>query len=189
MKNNFIENTKKAKSVIEHCEEDIKLNEGCRKSIGIINHAISNGKKVLISGNGGSAAQAQHMAAELVCRFRKERKAIAALSLCTDSSVITSISNDYDYEKIFCRQIEALGQEDDVYITFTTSGKSKNVLLSIEQANIQKLRIILVTGRVSKQEYNVDVHMEVPSKDTPTIQIIHQLLLHSICEGVEECAR
>ena len=142
--------------------------------------------KVLVFGNGGSAADAQHMVAELVGRFARERRAYAAIALTTDTSVVTSVSNDYGYERVFERQIEALGRPGDVAIGNTTSGSSANVVRALEAARGSKLTTIALTGRDGGAAgRTADLHINVPSDSTPRVQEVHMTLLHIICDLVE----
>jgi phosphoheptose isomerase len=142
--------------------------------------------KVLVFGNGGSAADAQHMAAELVGRFARERRGYAAIALTTDASVVTSLSNDYGYDRVFERQIEALGKPGDVAIGITTSGGSANVVRALEAARGRKLTTIALTGRDGGAAgRTADLHINVPSESTPRVQEVHMTLLHIICDLVE----
>ncbi len=153
----------------------------------IIQRALKAGKKLLIFGNGGSAADAQHIASEFVNRFMAERKAIAAIALTTDSSIITSIANDSSYSEIFSRQIEALGSKGDVAIGITTSGKSANVLKAIETAKAMEIKTIAFAGgSTSKLSKITDHIISVPSASTQRIQEAHITVAHIICELVEK---
>ncbi|MDF1526787.1 MAG: D-sedoheptulose 7-phosphate isomerase [bacterium] len=148
--------------------------------------AIRAGGKVLVIGNGGSAGDAQHFAAELVNRFLMERKALPGLALTTDTSVLTSIANDYSYEQIFSRQVEALGRDGDVLLAISTSGTSPNVLKALEQANLLSMATIGMTGSESGKISSLcDICMAVPDQSTPRIQEVHHLALHVICEIME----
>ena len=148
--------------------------------------AVRGGGKVLVLGNGGSAADAQHFAAEMVNRFLMERKALPAAALTTDTSVLTSIANDYSFDQIFSRQVEALGREGDVLLAITTSGTSPNVLKALEQANILSMVTIGLTGGdTEKINPLCDICISVPGRDTPRIQEVHHLVLHIICEIME----
>ena len=149
--------------------------------------ALQGGKKVLLFGNGGSAADAQHLAAEFVNRFLYDRGALAAIALTTDSSVITSISNDYAYDQIFSRQIEALGKEGDVAIGISTNGNSPNVLLGLQKAREMGLYTIALSGGAGgKMKNAAEISLIVPSQETPRIQEVHITIGHIICELVEE---
>ena len=144
--------------------------------------ALARGGKILIFGNGGSASDAQHFASELVNRFQKNRAAMAALALTTDSSVITSIANDTAYDRIFARQIEALGREGDVAVGISTSGKSANVTAALQQAHIQKLATVALTG---EKIVAADVCVSVPASVTARVQEVHRTVIHIWCEILE----
>jgi len=147
---------------------------------------VREGGKVLIIGNGGSAADAQHFAAELVNRFLMERRALPAIALTTDTSVMTSIANDYSFEQVFSRQVEALGRDGDILLAISTSGISPNVLRALEQANILSMTTIGMTGRESDKISSLcDICLQVPDISTPRIQEVHHLALHLICEIME----
>lgn len=151
-----------------------------------IGGAIARGGKVLVFGNGGSAADAEHVAAELVGRFRRERRGYAAVALTTDGCVLTSIANDYGYDRVFARQVEALGQPGDVALGITTSGSSVNVVAALDTARSLQLTTIALTGRDGGAAGRAaDVHINVPSDVTPRVQEVHMTLLHVICDLVE----
>jgi D-sedoheptulose 7-phosphate isomerase len=153
----------------------------------LLTNALQRGNKVLLFGNGGSAADAQHIAAELVGRFAFDRPALPALSLSVNSSCVTAIGNDYGYEFIFARQIEALGVAGDVAIGISTSGNSPNVLLALSAAKTKKLSTIALTGCTGgKLKGAVDYCICVPSNETPRIQECHILIGHILAELVEE---
>lgn len=144
------------------------------------------GGKVLLAGNGGSAADAQHIAGELVSRFAFDRPGLAAIALTTDTSILTAIGNDYGYEHLFARQVQAHGQKGDVFIGYSTSGKSANVLLAFEEARSRGLICIGLTGNRGGQMRELCDHLlEVPSADTPNIQEGHLVLGHILCGLVE----
>lgn len=148
--------------------------------------AIRAGGKVLILGNGGSAGDAQHFAAEMINRFLMERRALPAVALTTDTSVLTSIANDYSFDQIFSRQVEALGREDDVLLAISTSGTSPNVLKALEQANALSMTTIGMTGADTGKIHPLcDICMAVEDRSTPRIQEVHHLALHVICEIME----
>jgi len=151
--------------------------------------ALKNGNKILSCGNGGSAADAQHFAAELVCRFERERPALAAIALTVDTSALTAISNDYHYDEIFARQIDALAKPDDVLLAISTSGFSPNVVRAIEQAHEQKMVVIAMTGRDGGQVAKIlnknDIEIRVPSESTARIQEIHLLTIHCLCDQID----
>jgi len=148
--------------------------------------ALSEGYKVLVFGNGGSASDAQHLAAELVGRFQQERRPLAAIALTADGSVLTSIGNDYGYEHVFARQIQALGKRGDVAFAISTSGTSPNVVAGVTAAQTAGLRTIALTGREGGLIARaVDIHINVPDRSTPRIQEVHRTLLHILCELIE----
>jgi D-sedoheptulose 7-phosphate isomerase len=148
--------------------------------------AVRAGGKVLVFGNGGSAADAQHLSAELVGRLKRERQAIAAMALSADMSVLTAIANDYSFDRVFARQIEALGRAGDVAVGISTSGSSKNVLAGIEAARDAGLTTIGFTGRDGGAlGRSVDIHVNVPEPDTARAQEVQRTLLHILCELVE----
>jgi len=151
----------------------------------VIAAALKNGRTVLVFGNGGSAADAQHFAAELVGRYEKERKAWPAVALTTDTSALTAIGNDYGFERVFARQIEALGRNGDVAIGISTSGKSPNVLRALETANQRGLITIALTGRGGDAGKIAKHHVAVQEVRTARVQEVHATVLHVICELVE----
>ena len=147
---------------------------------------LRGGGKILLAGNGGSAADAQHIAGEFVSRFAFDRPGLPAIALTTDSSILTAIGNDYGYEKLFTRQVQAHGQKGDVFIGYSTSGKSPNVLLALEEARSKGLVCIGLTGdRGGTMRELCDHLLEVPSADTPKIQEGHLVLGHILCGLVE----
>jgi len=149
--------------------------------------ALENSATVYICGNGGSAADAQHIAAELVGRFTRERKALAAVALSTDTSVLTSIANDYAYEKVFARQVEALVKKGDVLWAFSTSGTSPNVIAAAKLAKEKDAHILAFTGRADTAlEQLADICLCADSESTARSQEIHQLAYHIICDLVEQ---
>ncbi|MBQ0720522.1 MAG: D-sedoheptulose 7-phosphate isomerase [Gammaproteobacteria bacterium] len=144
------------------------------------------GGKILLAGNGGSAADAQHIAGEFVSRFAFDRPGLPAVALTTDSSILTAIGNDYGYEKLFARQVQALGNQGDVFIGYSTSGRSPNILLALEEARSSGLVCIGLTGnRGGVIGELCDYLLEVPSSDTPKIQEGHLVLGHTLCGLVE----
>ncbi len=151
-----------------------------------IAHGLRTGHKVLFFGNGGSAADAQHLAAELVGRFGPDRSSLPAISLATDTSVLTAVGNDYGYEKVFARQIEALGQSGDTAVAISTSGNSPSVIEAIDVARSKGLFTIGLTGETGgKMKDLVEVLFRVPSRETPRIQETHILLGHILCDLVD----
>lgn len=152
-----------------------------------LSSALKNGHKILIFGNGGSAADSQHFAAELVSRFQKERQALAAMALTTDTSIISAIGNDYSFEKVYERQIEALGSPGDVAFAISTSGKAKNVLLAVQAAKKIGMTTIGLTGKEGGDLANLADHvLRVPSQVTARVQEAHILVIHAICQLLEE---
>jgi D-sedoheptulose 7-phosphate isomerase len=153
----------------------------------MLRSAFARGGQLLVFGNGGSALDAQHFAAELVGRFSRERRALAAVALTTDTSIITSVANDYSYEKVFTRQIEALGRRGDVAFGISTSGASPNVLQALTFARSCGLATIALTGRDGGAiGAAADLHLNVPHAVTARIQEIHRTLIHAVCELVEQ---
>jgi len=147
---------------------------------------LRSGHKVLVAGNGGSAAEAQHFAAELVGRFKRERSPYAALSLSADTSILTAVANDYGYQNVFARQVMALGQPGDMLIVFSTSGESENLLCAAEAAQRCLMTIIAITGdRPNRLESLADVTVHVPTVDTAITQELHMMVTHILCDIVE----
>ncbi|MEZ5503659.1 MAG: D-sedoheptulose 7-phosphate isomerase [Halioglobus sp.] len=144
------------------------------------------GNKLLIAGNGGSAADAQHIAAEFVSRFNFDRPGLPALALTTDTSILTAVGNDYGYEQLFRRQVEANGQAGDVFLGISTSGNSPNILQALEGARLKGLTTFGLTGRSGGKMHKLCDHcLRVPSDDTPRIQEAHILVGHTLCAMVE----
>lgn len=157
-----------------------------KAAAGAVAQALRQGGKLLVFGNGGSAADAAHTATELVGRFVRARRGYAAIALTTDGCVLTSVSNDYGYDQVFARQIEALGRPGDVALGITTSGNSPNVVRALETARAQQLTTIALTGRDGGAAGRAaDIHINVPSEVTPRVQEVHMTLLHVICDLVE----
>ncbi len=150
---------------------------------------VTSGGKVLVCGNGGSAADAQHFAAEFVGRYERERPELAALALTTDSSILTALANDYDFSVIFSKQVRALGQTGDVLIALTTSGSSVNILKAVEAAHEREMTVVALTGKgggkMNSALRDTDVHICVPHERTARIQEVHLLALHCLCDGVD----
>jgi len=149
-----------------------------------------NKGKVLSCGNGGSAADSQHLSSELLNRFEQERQGLAAIALTTDSSTLTSIANDYTYEDIFSRQIHALGNENDVLVAITTSGNSANIISAVQAAHEKSMSVIALTGHdggtLSSSLKNTDIEIRVPSNSTARIQEVHLLVLHCLCDLIDQ---
>ncbi len=157
------------------------------KAVGVVHQALKNGHKILFFGNGGSASDSQHLAAEFVGRYEKERRALPAIALTTDTSILTAVGNDYGYDRVFERQIEALGSRGDVAFGISTSGNSKNVLLGIKKAKEKGLYTIGLSGRDGGELKSLaDLSFVVPSQKTARIQEAHIMIGHIICERVDE---
>ena len=150
---------------------------------------LINGGKILACGNGGSAADAQHLAAELVGRFERERPELAAIALTTDSSILTAVANDYGYDEVFARQVRALGQTGDVLVAISTSGDSPNVLAAARAAQSRSMPVIALTGKGGGKLGALmgagDVHLCVPHERTMRIQEVHLLIVHCLCDGID----
>lgn len=165
------------------------LSKPISAAISAVLASVTSGGKVLACGNGGSAADAQHFAAEFVGRFERERPELGAIALTTDSSILTAVANDYSFEHIFSKQVRALGQSGDVLLAITTSGNSANVLAAIEAAHERDMTVVALTGKgggkmnVALRE--TDVHICVPHDRTARIQEVHLLAIHCICDGVD----
>lgn len=148
---------------------------------------IKQGGKILLAGNGGSAADAQHFAGEIVGRFLMERESIPAMSLCVDPSVMTCIGNDYGYDKVFSRQVQGIGCEGDAFIGISTSGNSENIIQAIGEAKKKKMLIIGFLGKDGGRIKDLcDIALVVPSDHTPRIQEIHTFTVHLLCEMIEK---
>ena len=160
------------------------------KIIKILIKSIRSGGKVIFCGNGGSASDSLHLAAELIGRFKKKRKAISAISLNSEISTITAIANDFGYEKIFERQLESIGNKRDVLIAISTSGKSKNILKVLNKAKKMKIRSILFTSEMFKTNKKIaDITFKAPTKDIARTQEVHILIGHLICEALENLTK
>ncbi len=145
--------------------------------------------KVLSCGNGGSAGDAQHFSSEMLNRFEAERPGLAAVALTTDSSTLTSIANDYDFQEVFGKQVRALGRPGDVLLAISTSGQSPNVLRAIEAAHERDMRVVLLTGRdggpAARQLHDEDIEIRVPADSTARIQEVHLLVIHCLCDLID----
>ena len=146
---------------------------------------LRNGGKILIFGNGGSAADAQHIAAELVGRYKTNRKGLSAIALTTDTSSLTAIGNDFGYKYIFSKQLSAIGKKGDVLFAISTSGKSENIIEVLKIAKQKNIKTILMTGNEIKEKTNCDIVLNVPAKRVDRIQEMHILVGHTICELIE----
>jgi len=152
--------------------------------------AIKNQKKILVCGNGGSAADAQHFSSELLNRFNKERPSLPAIALTTDASTLTSIANDYQYDEVFSKQIKGLGQEQDVLLAITTSGNSSNIASAVYAAQSKGMTVIALTGKDGGELSRIlrpeDVELRVPGTNTARIQEVHILIIHCLCEMIDD---
>lgn len=166
------------------------LPESIARAVDVMVEALLSGHKIMSCGNGGSAADAQHFSAELLNRYMRERPSLPGLALTTDTSTLTSIGNDYTFDDIFAKQIRALGQAGDVLFALSTSGNSKNVCLAIEAAHSKDIKIVALTGKnggnMAPLLYDTDVEIRVPSDVTPRIQEVHLLVLHCLCDLIDE---
>jgi D-sedoheptulose 7-phosphate isomerase len=151
--------------------------------------ALSNGNKILACGNGGSAGDCQHFSAQLVGRFERERLPLPVMALTTDTSILTAIGNDYSYQEIFSKQVQAYGQSGDVLLALSTSGNSANVIAAIEAALERDMRVVALTGKgggaIAKLITDADVHICVPHDRTARIQEVHLLTIHCLCDGID----
>ncbi len=170
-------------------EAEKVLPDSIARGVLAIVESLRAGGKVMACGNGGSAADAQHFAAELVGRFERERQELAAIALTTDTSILTAIGNDYGYDDIFSKQVRGLGKKDDILLGISTSGNSKNVVKAIEAAKKIGMRVIAFTGngggKIAELLDQNDIHLCAPSNRTARIQETHLVLLHALCDGVD----
>lgn len=185
-------------TVLGHFDDAIALKQRMRDALApsvvragtALAQALGSGRKALACGNGGSAADCQHFAAELVGRFERERAGLPAIALTVDTSALTAIGNDYAFEAVFARQVQALGQPGDVLVAISTSGNSPNVLAAIEAAQQKSLSIIALTGRdggaIARRLRATDCHLNVAESRTARVQEVHILLLHCLCDLVDQ---
>ena len=150
---------------------------------------LKSDNKIMSCGNGGSAADSQHFAAELINRFERERPPLSAIALTTDTSTLTSIANDYDYDQVFSKQVRALGHSRDVLLAISTSGNSRNVIAAMQAAHDSKMGVVALTGRNGGKMAEVlrpgDIHICVPAQSTARIQEVHLLTLHCLCDAID----
>lgn len=183
--------------VLEHFRESLAVKEASAALAPAIAaagsrmaHSLSGGGKILSCGNGGSAADAQHFSSELLNRFERERPAMPAVALTTDSSTLTSIGNDYDYAEIFAKQIRALGRSGDVLLAISTSGNSENVRRAVGAARERDVAVVALTGRdggtIAAELGDRDIELRVPADRTCRIQEVHLLIIHCLCDAIDE---
>jgi D-sedoheptulose 7-phosphate isomerase len=178
---------KLSRDALERAGSDANLLDTARKIADVIAASLRAGNKLLLAGNGGSAADAQHIAAEIVGRYKKDRPAYAALALTTDTSALTAIGNDYGFEQVFARQLEGLGRRGDVLLALTTSGRSPNILAALKTARQHGLITVGFTGaKGTALGASCDHLLVAPSEDTAVIQQIHMAFAHGICEVIEQ---
>ncbi|MBP8306883.1 MAG: phosphoheptose isomerase [Burkholderiaceae bacterium] len=183
--------------ISRHFEDSAQLKLACvermagpiAQAVEVAVAALAADRKIMACGNGGSAADAQHLAAELVGRFERERPELAAIALTTDSSILTAVANDYGYDEVFARQVRALGQTGDVLIAISTSGDSPNVLAAARAAQLRSMPVIALTGKGGGKLGALmgpsDVHLCVPHERTMRIQEVHLLIVHCLCDGID----
>jgi len=183
--------------ICQHFEDSAELKRAAAaqlagpiaQAVEMLTAALAADRKLLICGNGGSAADSQHMAAELVGRFERERPELAAIALSTDTSALTAIANDYGFEQVFAKQVRALGREGDVLVAISTSGESANVLAAVHAAHERGLAVVALTGRgggrVGAALQGSDIHLCVPHERTARIQELHLLIIHCLCDGID----
>lgn len=175
-----------------HAKQQVLANvaPAIAQAAGTITHALLNGGKVLACGNGGSAADAQHFAAELVNRFEMERPGLPALALTTDSSTLTSIANDYTFDEVFAKQVRALGQDGDILLAISTSGSSANVVQAVRAAHDREMTVVAMTGRDGGAIADLlnpgDVETRVSNDSTARIQEVHILIIHCLCDLIDQ---
>lgn len=167
----------------------VELAEPIARAADLMYNSLTQGNKILACGNGGSAADCQHFAAELVGRFERERMPLPAMALTTDSSIMTAVGNDYSFQDVFTKQVQAFGQPGDVLLAISTSGNSGNVIAAIEAAHEREMSVVALTGKgggkIKQMLTENDVEICVPHDRTARIQEVHLLAIHSICDGID----
>lgn len=183
--------------ICQHFEDSAELKRAAAaqlagpiaQAVEMLTAALAADRKLLVCGNGGSAADSQHMAAELVGRFERERPELAAIALSTDTSALTAVANDYGFEQVFAKQVRALGREGDVLVAISTSGQSANVLAAVHAAHERGLAVVALTGRgggaIGAALQGHDIHLCVPHDRTARIQEVHLLIIHCLCDGID----
>ena len=183
--------------ICQHFEDSAELKRAAAaqlagpiaQAVEMLTAALAADRKLLVCGNGGSAADSQHMAAELVGRFERERPELAAIALSTDTSALTAVANDYGFEQVFAKQVRALGREGDVLVAISTSGQSANVLAAVHAAHERGLSVVALTGRgggrIGAALQSTDLHLCVPHDRTARIQEVHLLIIHCLCDGID----
>jgi D-sedoheptulose 7-phosphate isomerase len=183
--------------ILEHFHESAELKiqaasalaQPIAEAVDLMFHALANGNRILACGNGGSAADCQHFASELVGRFERERLPLPAMALTTDSSILTALANDEGFTEIFSKQVQAFGQAGDVLLAISTSGNSANVVAAVEAALERDMRVVALTGKgggvLAELLTDADVHLCVPHDRTARIQEVHLLMVHCLCDGID----
>lgn len=183
VRDNFADSIRVKTDAGQHLAHDIA------RAAELMTACLLNGNKLLSCGNGGSAADAQHFASEMINRFELERPGLPAIALTTDSSVLTSVANDYQYADVFSRQLRALGQAGDILLALSTSGQSHNVIHAIEAAHDRGMRVIVLSGRdggqVAEALRETDLELRVPADSTARIQEVHLMIIHSLCDLID----
>jgi D-sedoheptulose 7-phosphate isomerase len=178
---------KRSLAALERANSDVALLATAHAIAAAMIDALRSGNKILLIGNGGSAADAQHIAAEIIGRYKQDRPAFAAVALTTDTSALTAIANDYGFEQLFARQVEGLGQRGDVLLALSTSGRSPNILAALRTARARGLVTIGFTGSKGEALGALCDHLLVsPSDDTPVVQQVHLAVAHGICDEIEQ---
>ena len=176
-----------SQQLVADLQADTLLQDNLVRAVDACVECLRAGGKLMFAGNGGSAAEAQHFSAELVGRFLRQRPALASIALHTDTSALTAIGNDYGYDHVFSRQVEALGRPGDIFIGLSTSGRSKNILMAMQAARAAGIRTIGLTGRLPQEMADLsDIILNMPSGHTPQVQEGHLIIGHLLCDLVEE---